>query len=169
VHARTYFRVRSDASGSVGRPRDAQGLKSSQSRCRPVVGRKPKEAYSSGLANLVAALSNWAALRSGRRRPTHQVPPAQDQEIPSVVPLHHLCIRAPTAQIGATSSCPASDWFASTNQPGTGPPCRGRYCPAPFGDYFLCPRALVRVVLRRGAEGGTCRHRLPSWWVWISV
>ena len=53
-----------------------------------------KEAYSSGLAHLAVALSNWAASKSGDRRgPRMGFPRFKTRKVPSVVPVQHRGVR----------------------------------------------------------------------------
>jgi hypothetical protein len=52
-----------------------------------------KEAYSSGLANLTTALSNWNASRSVPAWPEGSVSPVQGQTTRHVVSVHHRRVR----------------------------------------------------------------------------
>ena len=126
-----------------------------------------KEAYSSGLANLAAALGNWAASRSGRRRgPRMRFPRFKTKNRGCRVGTPPVHLDWPVAQIGATSSCPASDLFAPTNRPGN---WQAASRPVPRGS--------VRRPFRFRVDGGSCRspwrssrrgtwrQRLRWWWV----
>jgi hypothetical protein len=112
-----------------------------------------KEAYSSGLANLATALSNWNASKTGKRRgPKVRFPRIKGKR-------HGMSCRFTTGAIGlllltaGMCGCPGSAPSAPTSRPGNS-----------LGTSSTVGRVSARRRCRTGPDAGRCRspYRSPA-------
>jgi putative transposase len=107
-----------------------------------------KEAYSSGLANLATALSNWNASKTGKRRGPKVRFPRGSRQTTHVVPVHHRCVRVGRARSPACEAAPDRHHPHPRVDPETRAARRAWHRAYPLGDGVAPGRTLVGVVLR---------------------
>lgn len=112
----------------------------------PWWGENSKEAYSSGLANLARALTNWNEAQRQEQGPQGWVSPFQGQAGRCVVPVHHGIVRSGRYRSQACAATSYRHGAYARIDPQAGPACGARRGSYLFGHGVAPSGALVCVV-----------------------